>query len=104
MLQKNRDNLIERFNKKFDQNLKETDFDFSKVKVTRNQIKAIMASMAKAQALPDVSRFNWKDGFYSPEKMEEYRNSNERAKANGNNPRTSPKGKRVATKNKPKKR
>ena len=33
MLQKNRDNLIERFNKKFDQNLKETDFDFSKVKV-----------------------------------------------------------------------
>ena len=28
----------------------------------------------------------------------------ERAKANGNNPRTSPKGKRVATKNKPKKR
>lgn len=53
--------------------------DFSKVKVTRNQIKAIMASMTKAQALPDVSRFNWKDGFYSPQQMEEYKAANERA-------------------------
>ena len=33
MLQKNRDNLIERYNKKFDKNLKETDFDFEKAKV-----------------------------------------------------------------------
>ena len=29
--------------------------------------------------MPDTSRFNWKDGFYSPERMEEYKASNERA-------------------------
>ncbi|MCQ2597370.1 MAG: U32 family peptidase [Treponema sp.] len=38
--------------------------DFTKTKVTRSQIKAIMTSMAKGQPLPEVSRFNWKDGFY----------------------------------------
>jgi len=38
--------------------------DFTKTKVTRSQIKAIMTSMTKAQPLPEVSRFNWKDGFY----------------------------------------
>jgi putative protease len=35
--------------------------------------------MVKGQPLPGVSRFNWKDGFYSPQQMEEYRLSNERA-------------------------
>lgn len=53
--------------------------DFSKTKVTRSQIKAIMTSLAKAQPLQGVSRFNWKDGFYSPEKIEEYKAANERA-------------------------
>jgi len=53
--------------------------DFSKTKVSRSQIKAITTSMIKGQPLPGVSRFNWKDGFYSPQQMEEYRLSNERA-------------------------
>jgi putative protease len=53
--------------------------DFSKTKVSRSQIKAITGSMVKGQPLPGVSRFNWKDGFYSPQQMEEYRLSNERA-------------------------
>ena len=53
--------------------------DFSKTKVSRSQIKAITTSMVKGQILPGVSRFNWKDGFYSPQQMEEYRLSNERA-------------------------
>ena len=53
--------------------------DFSKTKVTRSQIKAIMTSLMKAQPLQGVSRFNWKDGFYSPEKIEEYKAANERA-------------------------
>ena len=53
--------------------------DFSKTKVTRSQIKAIMTSLIKAQPLQGVSRFNWKDGFYSPEKIEEYKAANERA-------------------------
>lgn len=53
--------------------------DFSKTKVSRSQIKAITTSMVKSQPLPDVSRFNWKDGFYSPKQMEEYKAANERA-------------------------
>lgn len=56
--------------------------DFSKTKVNRSQIKAISTSMIKAQPLPDVSRFNWKDGFYSPEKIEEFKAANERAALN----------------------
>ena len=52
--------------------------DFSKTKVSRSQIKAISSSMIKGQPLPDVSRFNWKDGFYSPQQIEEYKAANER--------------------------
>lgn len=52
--------------------------DFSKTKITRGQIKAIMSSITKGQPLPGCSRFNWKDGFYSPQQMEEYRLANER--------------------------
>jgi len=55
--------------------------DFSKTKVTRNQIKTISTSMLKAQAIPECSRFNWKDGFYSPQQIEEYKAANERAAA-----------------------
>lgn len=53
--------------------------DFSKTKVTKSQIKAITTSMAKSQPLPDVSRFNWKDGFYNPQQLEEYKAAAERA-------------------------
>lgn len=55
--------------------------DFSKTKVTRSQIKAITSSMQKGQPLTGISRFNWKDGFYSPQQMEEYRAANERQAA-----------------------
>ena len=54
--------------------------DFSKTNVNRNQIKAIINSMIKGQPLPEVSRFNWKDGFYNPQQIEEYKAAAERAK------------------------
>lgn len=54
--------------------------DFSKTKVSRSQIKAISLSLSKGTPLPGISRFNWKDGFYSPQQMEEYRLANEWAK------------------------
>ena len=60
--------------------------DFSKTRVTRSQIKAITVSMSKGQPLQGISRFNWKDGFYSPQQLEEYKAANERlaaAKAKG---------------------
>ncbi len=53
--------------------------DFSKTKVNRSQIKAISTSLIKAQPLPGISRFNWKDGFYNPQQMEEYKAATERA-------------------------
>lgn len=53
--------------------------DFSKTKVSRSQIKAISTSMAKGLPLSGISRFNWKDGFYSPQQMEEYKAASERA-------------------------
>ena len=53
-------------------------------------------SMSKGQPLQGISRFNWKDGFYSPQQLEEYKAANERlaaAKAKGKaSPR--PKGKK----------
>ena len=47
--------------------------DFSKTKVTKREAKLIISAMQKGQPLPDCSRFNWKDGFYDPEKIEAYK-------------------------------
>ena len=39
--------------------------DMSKTAVRRADIKILMRALYKGEALPDTSRFNWKDGFYS---------------------------------------
>ena len=52
--------------------------DLSKTHVQKKTFKQIVSAMTKGQVLSQTSRFNWKDGFYSPEKMEEYRSANER--------------------------
>jgi len=70
--------------------------DFSKTQVTKGTLRNLMKSFYKGDVLSDISRFNWKDGFYSPEKMEEYKKSSERVKAapnnkKGNNRRNGPK-------------
>ena len=38
-----------------------------------------MDSYRKGKILPEISRFNWKDGFYDPERIEEQKSMNERA-------------------------
>ena len=53
--------------------------DYSHTKVRKGDLRQIIGAMLKGQILPDTSRFNWKDGFYSVEKIEAYRASNERA-------------------------
>ena len=53
--------------------------DYSRTKVRKGDLKVIIGAMLKGQVLPETSRFNWKDGFYNPEKLEAYRLSNERA-------------------------
>lgn len=55
--------------------------DFSKTRLTKGQIKNVSTSLFKKQVLPEASRFNWKDGFYNPQQIEEYKASNERAAA-----------------------
>lgn len=52
--------------------------DLSKTHVQKKHFRQIVSAMMRGQALPETRRFNWKDGFYSPEKMEEYRSANER--------------------------
>ncbi len=39
--------------------------DFSKTKIRKQEIKAVQLSLAKQKPLEGVSRFNWKEGFYS---------------------------------------
>ena len=51
--------------------------DFSRTRVTRQELKMVTNAMIKKQAVPESSRFNWKDGFYSPEKIEIYRKRGE---------------------------
>ena len=61
--------------------------DFSKTKISRSEIKSIQASMSKKQVLPEVSRFNWKNGFYNPEQIEAYKSlNNVPPKTNGKKP------------------
>ncbi len=55
--------------------------DFSKTKLSKGQIKNISTSLFKKQPFPNVNRFNWKDGFYDPQQIEEYKASTERALA-----------------------
>ena len=55
--------------------------DFSRTKVSRQELKMVTSSMIKRQPVPESSRFNWKNGFYSPEKMEIYKAMNEKAEA-----------------------
>ena len=39
--------------------------DFSKTRIRKQEIKAVQLSLAKQKPLEGVSRFNWKEGFYS---------------------------------------
>ena len=52
--------------------------DFSRTTVSRQELKIVTNSILRSQPIEGSSRFNWKDGFYSPEKIEEYRAMNER--------------------------
>ena len=47
--------------------------DFSKTKVKKGDLKDILGIIQNRTPIKGASRFNWKDGFYNPEKMEAYR-------------------------------
>lgn len=62
--------------------------DFSRTKVTRQECKSVIAALSGGQPIPETSRFNWKDGFYNPEKMEAYKAAAERQAAENESRRT----------------
>ena len=47
--------------------------DLSKTKITKSDFRQLMTAYIKHQVLPEASKFNWKEGFYSQEKIEEYK-------------------------------
>lgn len=53
--------------------------DFSKTKVTKSDIRDLLSLLRTKGRIEGASRFNWKDGFYNPEKMEAYQAANARA-------------------------
>jgi putative protease len=52
--------------------------DFSHISVNKSETKIIFRSLYKGEFLPETSRFNWKDGFYDPEKIEAWKSAEER--------------------------
>lgn len=56
-------------------------FDFSNALSSRKEFRAVMDSWRKGLPLQNISRFNWKDGFYDPEKIEELKQLSERQQA-----------------------
>ncbi len=55
--------------------------DFSKTKVLRSDIKDMISIVQNKKFIDGATRFNWKDGFYNPEKIEAYRAAAERKSA-----------------------
>ena len=55
--------------------------DFTKTKVPKGTIKDVLNLIQTRSIAQDSCRFNWKDGFYNGEKVEEYKASAERAAA-----------------------
>lgn len=53
--------------------------DYSKTKVKKQDMRNLMVAIEKHDAIVGASRFNWKDGFYDPEKIEAFASSNARA-------------------------
>ena len=53
--------------------------DFSKTKVAKTDVRDLLTLLQTKGRIEGASRFNWKDGFYDPEKMEAYQAANARA-------------------------
>ncbi len=57
--------------------------DMSKTHVQKKHFRQIVSAMVKRQMLPETSNFNWKDGFYSQERLDEYKAATQRAQESG---------------------
>lgn len=50
--------------------------DFSQTSIQKADYKIIFDAALNSQALPDTSKFNWKEGFYDTEKVERLKKTN----------------------------
>ena len=66
--------------------------DMSKTHVQKKHFKQIVAAMLKKQVLPETSNFNWKDGFFSQEKLDEYKAATLRAQEAAAAKKSQPRG------------
>ena len=66
--------------------------DMSKTHVQKKHFKQIVAAMLKKQVLPETSNFNWKDGFFSQEKLDEYKAATLRAQEAAATKKSQPRG------------
>lgn len=66
--------------------------DMSKTHVQKKHFKQIVAAMLKKQVLPETSNFNWKGGFFSQEKLDEYKAATLRAQEAAAAKKSQPRG------------
>ncbi len=70
--------IIEKIEQLKGKGFKRYVIDFSKTQVRKNDMRDLTNIMQKHEIIEGASRFNWKDGFYNPEKIEAYQAMNEK--------------------------
>jgi putative protease len=60
--------------------------DFSKTKVRKSEFRVVSTALMKEQVLPGTSRFNWKEGFYSVAKRDDFVSDNAKDAVAGRRP------------------
>jgi len=70
--------IVDKMNSVASKGWKRLLLDFSKTKVQRGDMKDMLSLMQGKASIEGATRFNWKDGFYNPEKMEAYKAMNEK--------------------------
>ena len=55
--------------------------DFSHTSVERRAYRFILQSLRNGTPLPDSVRFNWKEGFYDPQRVEELKQLGQKSAA-----------------------
>jgi len=69
--------------------------DISRARLQKKEFRAIIEAYHKGNPLPESTRFNWKDGFFDPDRAEEHRQMKQRAEDAAAGKKTAP-GKRTA--------
>ena len=66
--------------------------DISRARLQKKEFRAIMEAYQKGLPLPEATRFNWKEGFFDPDRVEEHRQMKQRAEERSTGHRKVPSG------------